>query len=101
MWLFLMTLFFLDTSFPSRFRSRPSKYIIDAFYVADTQLYKRLRPSVGPLARWSVGPSVMVIESKSGKMSVFDTFCVCLSVEGGLGCEWGLDAPAQPSATIL
>ena len=48
----------------------------------------------------SVGPS-MVIESKSGKTSVLDTFCVCLTVGGGLGCGWGLDAPAHPSATIL
>ena len=62
------------------------------FLVADTQLYKRLCPSVGPLVR----PSVMVIESKSGKTSVLDTFCVCLCVEGvwvgvwmGFGCGWG------------
>ena len=67
------------------------------FLVADTQLYKRLCPSV----RHSIGPSVMVIELKSGKTSVFDTFCVCLSVGGGLGCGWGLDASAHPSATIL
>ena len=67
------------------------------FLVVDTELYKRLCPSVRP----SVGPSVMVIEMKSGKTSVFDTFCVCLSVGGGLGCGWGLDAPAHPSATIL
>ena len=65
-----------------------------AFLVADTQLYKRLCPSVRP----SVGPSVIVIELKT---SVFDTFCVCLSVGPGLGCGWGLDAPAHPSATIL
>ena len=60
--------------------------------------------SVRPLVRWSVGPLVRrsgVIELKSGKTSVFDTFCVCLSVGGGLGCGWGLDAPAHPSATIL
>ena len=65
--------------------------------VADTQLYKRLCPSVGP----SVGPSEAVIELKSGETSVLDTFCVCLSVGGGLGCGWGSDAPAHPSATIL
>ena len=64
------------------------------FLVADTQLYKRLCPSVGR----SVGRSVMVIELK---MSVFDALCVSLSVGGGLGCGWGLDAPAHPSATIL
>ena len=28
------------------------------FLVADTQLYKRLFPSIGPLVRWSVGPAV-------------------------------------------
>ena len=67
------------------------------FLVAETQLYKRHCPSVGP----SVGPSEAVIELKSGEMSVLDTFCVCLSVGGGLGCGWGLDAPAHPSATIL
>ena len=36
------------------------------FLVADTQLYKRLCPSVGPSVRRSVRWSVM-IESKSGK----------------------------------
>ena len=68
------------------------------FLVADTQLYKRLCPSVRPSVGPSVRPSVMVIELKT---SVFDTFFVCLSVGGGLGCGWGLDAPAHPSATIL
>ena len=67
------------------------------FLVADTQLYKRLCPSVCP----SVHPSVGVNELKSGKTSVLDTFCVCLSVGGGLGCGWGLDAPVHSSATIL
>ena len=51
--------------------------------------------------RPSIGPSEAVIELKSGEMSVLDTFCVCLSVSGGLGCGWGLEAPAHPSATIL
>ena len=58
-----------------------------------------IHPSVGPSVRWSV-----VIELKSGKTSVFDTFCVCLCVcrgEWGFGCGLGLDAPAHPSATIL
>ena len=53
-----------------------------------------VRPSVGR----SVRRSVMVIELKT---SIFDTFCVCLSVGGGLGCGWGLDAPAHPFAMIL
>ena len=45
------------------------------FLVADTQLCKRLCPSVRP--------SVMVIELKSGKTSAFDTFYLCLSVVDG------------------
>ena len=67
------------------------------FLVSDTQLYKRLCPSVGPLVRLSEA----VIELKSGETSVLETFCLYLSVGGGLGCGWGLDAPAHPSATIL
>ena len=61
------------------------------FLVADTQVYKMLCRSVGP--------SVM-IELKSGKTSVLDTVCVCLCVGWELGCGWGLDALAHPSATI-
>ena len=57
-----------------------------------------VRPSVGWSVGRSVGRSVMVIELKT---SIFDTFCVCLSVGGGFGCGQGLDAPAHPSATIL
>ena len=59
------------------------------FLVADTQLCKRLCPSVCPLVRRSVGPSVM-IELKSGKTSVLNTFCVYLSVGGmwGGGRVW-------------
>ena len=45
------------------------------FLVADTQLYKRLCPSVGPSVRrsvrWSVRPSVHEHESKSGKTRIF------------------------------
>ena len=67
------------------------------FLVADTQLYKRLCPFVRPL----VHPSEVVIKLKSWETSVLDAFCVCLSVGGGLGCGWGLDAPAHPSAKIL
>ena len=37
-----------------------------------------------------------MIESKSGKISVLDTFCVCLSLwRWGLGCGWELDAPVR------
>ena len=50
------------------------------FLVADTQLYKRLCPSVGPLVRWSVGPSV-VIELENVKTRI--------------------SAPAHPSATDI
>ena len=68
----------------------------------DTQLYKRLCLFVGRLVGWSVVPlvcwSVEVIEWKS---DVFDTYCVGLSLGGGLGCGWGLDTPAHPSATIF
>ena len=50
----------------------------EAFLVADTQLYKRLCPSV----HWSVRWSIRGQESKSAKMSVLDDFCVCV---GGMG----------------
>ena len=52
------------------------------FLVADRQLFKRFCPSIRPL----VHLLVMVIELKCGKISVFDTVCVCLSDAGGLGC---------------
>ena len=55
----------------------PSGWFCTLFLVADTQLYKRLCPSVGWLEA--------VIELKSGETSVLDTFCVCLSVGGGSG----------------
>ena len=68
------------------------------FLVADTQLYKRLCPSVGPsvgsLVRWSVRHGDRVEKWEN------ERFRVCLSVGSGLGCGWGLDAPAHPSATI-
>ena len=44
-------------------------------------------------------------ESKSGKKSVLEAFCVCVrvgrGVGRGVGCGWGLAAPAHPSVTIL
>ena len=67
-------------------KTHSSKYSNQsALLVADTQLYERLCPSVRPSVRWSVRallrpsvrPSVRpsgVIELKSGKTSVFDTF---------------------------
>ena len=76
-------------------------FSLSVFLVADTQLYKRLCPSVRPF----VHPSVRKHESKSGKTSVLEAFCVCVCVGRGVGwsvgCGWGLAAPAHPSATIL
>ena len=54
-----------------------------SFLVADTRLYKRHCPSVQP----SVGPSVEVIESKRGKTSVFEAFCICVCVGRGVVCR--------------
>ena len=73
-------------------RPRPNVFLFLSFLVADTQLYKRLGPSVGLL---------VVIESKSGKTSVFDTFCVRLCVGVEVRCGRRLDAPAHPYATIM
>ena len=67
------------------------------FLDADMQLYKRLCPSVGPSAGPSVCPLIrlyMVIESKSGKTSVLDTFCVWFGAGVGIGVE-------RPYPTIL
>ena len=36
-----------------------------------------------------------IIKFKSGKTSIFDTFCVCLSVEGGFECGWALNTPVH------
>ena len=81
---------FHKSVFHARIQSSP-------FLVADTQLYKRPCPSV----RWSVRDH----ESKSGKTSVLEAFRVCVwvgkGVGWGIGCGWGLAAPAHPSATIL
>ena len=63
------------------------------FLVADTQLYKRLCLSVGPLVRWSVGPSVREHESKSKKTSVLDAFCACE------WRTWGVDGALMPLPT--
>ena len=63
------------------------------------------RTRTQPLRDFKINPMI-VVSARSKKVTVssvkvFDTFCVCLSVGGGLGCGWGLDAPAHPSATIL
>ena len=81
----------------------------DLFLVADTQLYKRLCPSVC----WSIGPLVryardVTLAVKTRKTCIHgaavDFVCgwVCWKGVGGVvGVSLGLDAPAQPSATIL
>ena len=67
---------------------------MDIFY-GHTTPYKAL--SVHPSIGWSVGPSVGVIKTKSGKNERLNHYlCKCVW-ERGLG----LDAPAHPSATIL
>ena len=66
------------------------------FLVADTQLYKRLCPSVSLLVRWSVGPSVPRSvrghKSKRGKTSILDGFCVWM---WGVGGGW-TPLPTRP-----
>ena len=61
----------------------PGWRLVFPFLVADTQLYKRLCPFVRLSVRWSV-----VIELKSGKMSVSSTFL-------WIG-DWGKDAGWTP-----
>ena len=90
----------------------------NSFLIADTQLYKRLCPSVHPSVRWSVRPSVRwsvgplvrhgdrVEKWKNERFGYFLCMFVCGGGVGwgvwmGLGCGWGLDAPAHPSVTIL
>ena len=68
-------------------------HFFSAFLVADTQLYKRLCPSVRP----SVGPLEAVIELKSGEIGVLDTFCICLSIGMGMGMDRGwMPLPTRP-----
>ena len=66
------------------------------FLVADTQLYKRLCPSVGPSVRRSVGPWTWVEKCGNEHFRCF----LCMWV-GDLGWGWRLDAPAHSSAAIL
>ena len=61
------------------------------FLVSDTQLYKRLCPSVC----WSVSLFVM-IELKSEKTNVLDTFSVHLCVGVGIGLWMGAGRPSPP-----
>ena len=59
-------------TFKAQVHGRQNKgwFDLPKFLVADTQLYKRLCPSVRPLVRPSVGHGLIVIELKSGKTSV-------------------------------
>ena len=66
-------------------------FAIETFLVADTQLYKRLCPSVGR----SVGPSVCGHESKSAKTSILDAFCVCEWGSRGVDEGW-MPLPTRP-----
>ena len=51
-------------------RKTDAIYNMSLFLVADTQLYKRLCPSVGPSIRWSVRPSMMIeLESVKTRIS--------------------------------
>ena len=74
----------------SKDQKLPKKSKILIFLVADMQLYKRLCQSVG----LSVGLSG-VIKFKSGKTSIFDTFCLCLIV-GGVKVWMGVGCPCPP-----
>ena len=62
-----------------------------AYLFADTQLYKRLCPSV----HLSILPSV-VIELKSGKTGVLDSLCECLSVRLEIRLWLGVGRPCPP-----
>ena len=63
-----------------------------AFLVADTQLYKRLCPSVGPSVRRSV-----THESKIGKQALKMLFLVCVLVVGAWGVAEGwMPLPTRP-----
>ena len=82
-------------------RSFETESNIKPFLVADSQHYKRLCPSV----RWSVRPSVRddrVEKCENAHflmLQLWLSVCECVWIEWG--CEWGLQAPAHPSATIL
>ena len=63
------------------------------FLVADTQLYIKLCPSVGPLVHWSIGLSV-VIKLKSGETSLLNS---CLYGSKGCSVDGGwMPLPTRP-----
>ena len=65
--------------------------------VADTQLYKRLCPSVRRSVGLSVDPSMMIESIRQEQAFQILFVYVCL----GWGVERGVDDPAHPSATIM
>ena len=73
--------------------------IVSAFLVADTKLYKRLCPSLGPSVGRSVRPLVREHESKSGKMSVLKRFVYVSVLERVLGGVLGVDRGWLPLPT--
>ena len=74
--------------------------IFSVFIVADMQLYQRLCLSVCPSVRQSIRPSVhLSIRQSVMHKSKIAFLCLCVVV-GGMGCGWGLDASAHPSATL-
>ena len=50
---------------------------------------------------YSVRKLGLATANKQSLYNFLDTVYVCLCMKWGLGCGWGLDAPAHPSATIL
>ena len=74
----------------------------DGLLVADTQLYKRLcrsvGPSVGPLVRWCVRPSVTT-SRKVGKRAFSKLFVFVSELERGLGGALGVDGGWLPLPT--
>ena len=84
------------TNQPDRVGKREEKRVIEFwFLVANTQIYKRLCPSVGPLFRLSVCHTrVVTLELKTRKtlgcLGCCSWYCLCVSVlEVGWGCVWG------------
>ena len=72
----------------------PTKINILIFLVADTQLYKRLCPSVRPSVRRSVSPSVHPSVRPSVLLSIRRS--VMIKLKSG---KTRISAPAHPSAT--
>ena len=67
---------------------------MSGFLVADTQLYERLCPSVGPLIRWSVGGHL--VEKWENEHFRYFVCEVCLCVKDG---GWSVDGGWIPLPT--